>query len=229
MKSAVARPGNASARRYAAGGTRGRRDRSRAPAPARPSARSSCPSSGSAGTGVTSLSSMVRVRGSAGGGGKLVCGAILLADLDVEGVVLGVLGVDVHAGERVAVRGATRVEQLRMVVATGVGAVIGGLRGVAHENARRLRLRRGRPEEQQAQDEDGGGGAAWTGWPTGPVSIPRPGAADASRVRAGVGCQVVCQVIHNVSRAGPFRPGHRGGWAAAAAPEPHGRAVGGDV
>ena len=109
------------------------------------------------------------------GGWKLVRGAILLADLDVEVVVLGVVGVDVHAGERVATRVAPRVEQLRMVVATGVGAVIGPLRGVAHENARRLRLRRGRPEEQQAQDEEGGGGAAWTGGPTGTVSIPRLG------------------------------------------------------
>ena len=54
-----------------------------------------------------------------------------------------------------------------MVVATGVGAVIARLRGVAHEGARRLRLRRGRPEEQQAQDEGGGGGAAWTGVPQG--------------------------------------------------------------
>ena len=62
-----------------------------------------------------------------------------------------------------------------MVIATGVGAVIAPLPYVAHEDARRLRLRRGRPEEDQAQDEDGGGGAAWTGGPTGPVSIPRPG------------------------------------------------------
>ena len=110
-----------------------------------------------------------------GGGGKLVCGAILLADLDVEVVALVVLGVDDHLGERVAGRVGTRLEQLRMVVATGVGAVIGRLPGVAHEDAHRLRLRRGRPEEQQAQDEDGGGGAAWTGVPQGPGSIPRPG------------------------------------------------------
>ena len=98
-----------------------------------------------------------------------------LADLDVEVVALVVLGVDVHAGEHVATRVAPRVEQLRMVVATGVGGVIVRYRGVAHENARRLRLRRGRPEEHQAHDEDGGGGAAWTAWPTGPVSIPRRG------------------------------------------------------
>ena len=110
-----------------------------------------------------------------GGGGKLVRGAILLADLDVEVVALVVLGVDDHLGERVAGRVGTRLEQLRMVVATGVGAVIGRLRGVAHEDALRLRLRRGRPEEQQAHDEDGGGGAAGTGGPPGPVSIPRPG------------------------------------------------------
>ena len=110
-----------------------------------------------------------------GGGGKLVRGAILRADLDVEGVVLGVLGDDDHAGERVAVRGARRVEQLRMVVATGVGNVIVPLRDVAHEDARRLRLRRGHPEERQTQDEDGGGGAARTGVPTGTVSVPRPG------------------------------------------------------
>ena len=68
-----------------------------------------------------------------------------------------------------------------MVVATGVGAVIGRLRGVAHEDAHRLRLRRGRPEEQQAHDEDGGGGAAWTGVPTGTVSIPRPGGRGGAR------------------------------------------------
>ena len=102
-----------------------------------------------------------------GGGGKLVRGAILLADLDVEVVVQGVVGGDDHAGERVAGRVGTRVEQLRMFVATGVGAVIGRLHGVAHENARCLRLRRGRPEEQQAQDEDEDGGAAWTGGPQG--------------------------------------------------------------
>ena len=104
-----------------------------------------------------------------GGGGKLVRGAILLADLDVEVVVLEVVGVDDHGGERVARRVAPRVEQLRMVVATGVGAVIARLGCVAHEGAHSLRLRRGRPEEHQAQDEDGGGGAAWTaggvGWP----------------------------------------------------------------
>ena len=64
-----------------------------------------------------------RRQGRAGAGWKLVRAAILLADLDVEVVALGVLGVDVHAGERVA----RRVEQLRMVVATGVGAVIGRL------------------------------------------------------------------------------------------------------
>ena len=114
-------------------------------------------------------------QGRAGRGGKLVRGGIRLADLDVEVVVLGVVGVDEHAGERVAGRVGTRVEQLRMFVATGVGAVIGRLEYVAHEGARRLRLRRGRPEEQQAQDEEGGGGAAWTGGPQGTVSIPRPG------------------------------------------------------
>ena len=68
-----------------------------------------------------------RRQGRAGAGWKLVRAAILLADLDVEVVALGVLGVDVHAGERVARRVAPRVEQLRMVVATGVGAVIGRL------------------------------------------------------------------------------------------------------
>ena len=59
-----------------------------------------------------------------GGGWKLVRAAILLADLDVEVVVLDVLGVDAHDGEDVAARVGTRVEQLRMVVATGVGGVI---------------------------------------------------------------------------------------------------------
>ena len=75
----------------------------------------------------------------------------------------------------------TRAEQLRMVVATGVGAVIARLEYVAHEDARRLRLRRGRPEEHQAHDEDGGGEAAWTGGPTGPVSIPRRGGRGGAR------------------------------------------------
>ena len=116
-----------------------------------------------------------RHQGRAGRGWKLVRGGIRLADLDVEVVALGILGVDVHAGEHVAVRVGTRVEQLRMVVATGAGAVIGQLPLVAHEGDRRLRLRRGRPEEHQAHDEDGGGGAAWTGGPQGTVSIPRPG------------------------------------------------------
>ena len=110
-----------------------------------------------------------------GGGGKLVRGAILLADLDVEVVVLEVVGVDDHGGERVARRVAPRVEQLRMVVATGVGAVIARLGCVAHEGAHSLRLRRGRPEEeQQAQDEDGGGGAAWTGSADGNGLDPAP-------------------------------------------------------
>ena len=119
------------------------------------------------------------------GGGKLVRGAILLADLDVEVVALGVLGADVHAGEDVAGRVATRVEQLRMVVTTGAGAVIGHLRLVAHEDAHRLRLRRGRPEEHQAHDEGGGGGAAWTGVPQGTVSIPRPGGRGGELRRRG--------------------------------------------
>ena len=43
-----------------------------------------------------------RRQGRAGRGGKLVRGGIRLADLDVEVVVLDVLGVDAHAGERVA-------------------------------------------------------------------------------------------------------------------------------
>ena len=124
-------------------------------------------------------------QGRAGRGWKLVRGGIRLADLDVEVVVLGVLGVDEHAGERVAGRVGARLEQLRMFVATGVGAVIGRLRGVAHEDARRLRLRRGRPEKQQAQDEDGGGGAARTGWPQGTVSIPRPGGRGGELSRRG--------------------------------------------
>ena len=94
----------------------------------------------------------------------------------VEVVALVVLGVDDHLGERVAGRVGTRAEQLRMVVATGVGAVIGRLPGVAHEDAHRLRLRRGRPEEQQAQDEDGGGGAA------------QKGAQSARGPRGGCGC-----------------------------------------
>ena len=98
---------------------------------------------------------------------------------------LVVLGVDAHAGEDVVVRVGTRVEQLRMVVATGVGGVIVRDRGVAHENARRLRLRRGRPEEHQAHDEDGGGEAAWTGGPTGPVSIPRRGGRGGTVRRRG--------------------------------------------
>ena len=126
-----------------------------------------------------------RRQGRAGAGWKLVRAAILLADLDVEVVALGVLGADVHAGERVAVRVGTRVEQLRMVVATGAGAVIGRLHGVAHEGDRRLRLRRGRPEKQQAHDEGGGGGAAWTGVPTGTVSIPRPGGRGGELRRRG--------------------------------------------
>ena len=62
-----------------------------------------------------------RRQGRAGRGGKLVRGGIRLADLDVEGVVLGVLGVNAHAGERVAGRVGPRVEQLRMFVATGAG------------------------------------------------------------------------------------------------------------
>ena len=166
-----------------------------------------------------------RRQGRAGGGWKLVRAAILLADLDVEVVALVVLGVDAHAGEDVATRVATRVEQLRMVVATGVGGVIVRYRGVAHEDALRLRLRRGRPEEHQAHDEDGGGEAAWTGWPTGPVSIPRRGgrggaraitpargdAAEDSRANTLAGCQAFCRVIHNFSPAVPIRPaGHRG-------------------
>ena len=118
-----------------------------------------------------------RRQGRAGRGWKLENRAILLADLDVEGVALGVLGDDGHAGEHVAGRVVPRVEELRMVVAAGVGFVIAPLRCVGHENARGLRLRLGRPEEQQAQDEDGGGRAAWTGGPTGAVSIPRPGRA----------------------------------------------------
>ena len=104
--------------------------------------------------------------------------------LDVEVVVLDVLGVDAHLGEGVATRVAPRVEQLRMVVATGVGGVIVRYRGVAHENALRLRLRRGRPEEHQAHDEDGGG-AAWTVVPTGPVSIPRRGGSGGKVRRRG--------------------------------------------
>ena len=87
-----------------------------------------------------------RRQGRAGRGGKLVRGGIRRAEVDIEGVALGVLGVDDHAGERVAAHVVTRVEQLRMLVATGAGAVIAPLRDVAHENARRLRLRRGRPE-----------------------------------------------------------------------------------
>ena len=83
-----------------------------------------------------------RRQGRAGDGWKLVRGGSRLADLDVEVVVLGVVGVDVHAGEDVAVRVATRVEQLRMVVATGVGVVIVRYRGVAHEDARRGRAPR---------------------------------------------------------------------------------------
>ena len=51
----------ASSRRYASGGTCWRRYSCRAPLPSRPSPSSNCQSSGSAGTGVTSLSSMVRV------------------------------------------------------------------------------------------------------------------------------------------------------------------------
>ena len=93
------------------------------------------------------------------------------------------------------------------------------------EDGRRLRLRRGRPEEQQARDEDGGGGAAWTGGPTGPGSIPRPGGrggakaitparggtAEDSRANTLAGCQACCRVIHNVPPAVPIRPaGHRG-------------------
>ena len=120
-----------------------------------------------------------------GGGWKLVRAAILLADLDVEVVALVVLGVDAHLGEGVATRVASRVEQLRMVVATGVGGVIVPYRGVAHEDALRLRLRRGRPEEHQAHDEDGGGEAAWTGWPQGTVSIPRPGGRGGTVRRRG--------------------------------------------
>ena len=88
-----------------------------------------------------------RRQGRAGRGGKLVRGGIRLADLDVEVVVLDVVGVDDHAEERVAGRVGPRVEQLRMFVATGVGAVIARLGYVAHEDALRLRLRRGRPEK----------------------------------------------------------------------------------
>ena len=114
-----------------------------------------------------------RRQGRAGRGGKLVRGGIRRADLDVEVVAFGVVGVDDHPGERVAARVGPRAKQLPMFVATGVGAVIGQLECVGHEGDLRLRLRRGRPEEQQARDEDGGGRAVWTGGPTGPGSIPR--------------------------------------------------------
>ena len=71
-----------------------------------------------------------------------------------------------------------------MFVATGVGAVIGRLPGrCCTRVTRRLRLRRGRPEEQQAQDEDGGGGAAWTG-------VPQGGTA---KKEHGKGAQSACE------------------------------------
>ena len=57
-------------------------------------------------------------KGRAARGWKLI--AVHLADVDVEVVALGVLGDHDHAGQRVAVRGAGRVEELRM----GVAAVL---------------------------------------------------------------------------------------------------------
>ena len=78
-----------------------------------------------------------------------------LADFDIEVVALGVLGDHDHAGQRVAVRGAGRVEELRMGFAAGADAIIGASPDVADEDARGLRLRRHRPEEHAAQRQQG--------------------------------------------------------------------------
>ena len=62
--------------------------------------------------------------------GNSVRGVVRLADIDVEVVALGVRGDDDQAGQHPASRGArvgARVEQLRMVVATGREVVNGSL------------------------------------------------------------------------------------------------------